>query len=60
MERLETAGVNETVTNIARDCGYRYTSNFSTDFQREYGVAPSAVMRAARGRDNRTATDGNQ
>jgi AraC-like DNA-binding protein len=52
MEKLETANDDETVTNIARDCGYRYTSNFSTDFQREYGVSPSVVLRASRGRGN--------
>lgn len=45
LERLEDAGAGDTVTRIARDCGYRFTSNFSTDFQREFGVLPSKVLR---------------
>lgn len=50
MERLQTADEDDTVTDIARDCGYRYTSNFSTDFQRQFGVSPSVVLRASRGK----------
>lgn len=47
MQRLQTADVQDSVTRIARDCGYRHASNFSADFQREFGVRPSAVLRAA-------------
>jgi len=49
MEKLQTAGHQDTITNIARDCGYAYTSSFSTDFHREFGVTPSVVLRASRG-----------
>lgn len=48
MEKLQTADWDDTVTTIARDCGYRFTSNFSTDFQREFGVKPSTVLRSSR------------
>lgn len=48
MEKLQTADWDDTVTSIGRDCGYRFTSNFSSDFQREFGVAPSVVLRASR------------
>ena len=49
MERLQTADDQDTVTNIARDFGYAYTSNFTTDFHREFGVTPSIVLRSSRG-----------
>jgi len=49
MEKLQTADWNDKVTSIGRDCGYRFTSNFSSDFHREFGVAPSVVLRASRG-----------
>jgi AraC-like DNA-binding protein len=52
MERLENAGDGDTVTKIARECGYRFTSSFSTDFQKEFGVAPSAVLRGSWMRGN--------
>ncbi|MEB3165322.1 MAG: AraC family transcriptional regulator [Cyanobacteriota bacterium] len=48
MEKLRAADPDDTVTRIARDSGYRFTSNFSTDFQRQFGIRPSAVLRAAR------------
>jgi AraC-like DNA-binding protein len=48
MEKLQTADPNDTVTTIARDMGYRYTSTFSCDFQREFGVSPSVVLRSSR------------
>lgn len=47
MERLQTARPGDTVTRIARDCGYRHLSNFSADFQRQFGVNPSAVLRGS-------------
>jgi AraC-like DNA-binding protein len=49
MEKLQTADHDDTVTKVARACGYRFISNFTTDFQREFGVAPSVVLRASRG-----------
>lgn len=48
MEKLQSASWDDSVTSIARNCGYRYTSNFSSDFHREFGVAPSVVLRASR------------
>ena len=48
MEKLQTADLDQTVTTIARDMGYRYTSNFTCDFKREFGVSPSVVLRASR------------
>jgi AraC-like DNA-binding protein len=54
MEKLQTADLDDTVTTIARDTGYRYTSNFTNDFQREFGVKPSVVLRSSRsGKGNR-------
>lgn len=49
MERLQMAKDGDTVTYISRECGYAYTSNFTTDFHREFGVTPSVVLRASRG-----------
>ena len=49
MEKLQTADDDATVTSIGRDCGYRFTSNFTTDFHRQFGVTPSTVLRASRG-----------
>lgn len=49
MEKLQTAEGKVTVTSVARDCGYRHTSNFSTDFHREFGVKPSTVLRSSGG-----------
>ena len=59
MEKLQTADLDDTVTTIARDMGYRYTSNFTNDFQRAFGVKPSAVLRSSRGGGGRKhVTDG--
>lgn len=49
MEKLQTADLDDTVTTIARDMGYLYTSNFTNDFQRAFGVKPSVVLRSSRG-----------
>ena len=49
MQKLQTAESHETVTSISRHCGYRFLSNFTTDFQRQFGVSPSTVLRASRG-----------
>jgi AraC-like DNA-binding protein len=48
MEKLQTADQDDTVTTIARDMGYRYISNFTYDFHREFGVNPSVVLRSTR------------
>ena len=48
MERMREGRVSDTVTRIARDCGYRYVSNFTTDFQKAFGVNPSVVLRTSR------------
>lgn len=48
MNKLQEGSWDDSVTSIARNCGYRFTSNFSTDFLREYGVSPSVVLRASR------------
>lgn len=53
MEKLQTADWDDTVTSISRDCGYRFTSNFSSDFHREFGVTPSVVLRASRQREKK-------
>lgn len=47
MERLQTADCGDSITRIARDCGYRHLSNFSADFYREFAVRPSQVLRAS-------------
>lgn len=49
MEKLQKGSWDDSVARIARDCGYRFTSNFSSDFHREFGVSPSVVLRASRG-----------
>jgi AraC-like DNA-binding protein len=49
MEKLQTADPDDTATTIARDMGYRYTSNYSYDLQREFGVTPTVVLRSSRG-----------
>lgn len=48
MERMREARAGDTVARIARDCGYRHVSNFSTDFYKAFGVNPSVVLRASR------------
>lgn len=50
-EMLETTDVS--VTEIAFDVGYEYSSNFTTAFRRHFGITPKAArdaMRHARGR----------
>ena len=53
IEKLQAADFGDTVTGIARECGYLYTSNFTVDFQREFGVNPSAVLKRSRQRGRR-------
>jgi AraC-like DNA-binding protein len=48
MEQLQLATDDTTVTSIARGCGYHDASSFSNDFQRRFGVCPSAVLRSSR------------
>lgn len=47
MQKLQSAGPGDTVTCIARDCGYRHLPNFSNDFRCEFGINPSQVLRGA-------------
>lgn len=48
MEKLQAADAEISVSRIARDGGYRSLSNFSSDFQREFGELPSSVLRRSR------------
>lgn len=48
MEKLQTGATNDTVAGIARECGYRHTSHFTSDFQREFDTKPSIILRASR------------
>ena len=48
MEKLQTADIGDTVASIARACGYRHTSHFTSDFQHAFGTKPSIVLRASR------------
>lgn len=48
LQKLHAAGWDDSITSIARACGYRHLANFSSDFQRQFGLAPSALLRAAR------------
>jgi len=48
MERLQSGDDAISVTLVARDCGYRSLPSFTTDFRRQYGLNPSAVLRASR------------
>lgn len=48
MERMREGRAGDTVTRVARESGYRYVSNFTTDFQKTFGVNPSVVLRASR------------
>ena len=47
MEKLQAAADGATVMSIGRECGYRFGSNFTADFYREFGVNPSAILRAS-------------
>ncbi|MEB3271515.1 MAG: helix-turn-helix transcriptional regulator [Synechococcus sp.] len=50
LQKLQTAAPGDSVTRIARDCGYRSSSRFSADFRQQYGRAPAILLRAARQR----------
>ncbi len=45
-ELLETT--DRSITEIAFDVGYEYSSNFATAFKRHYGITPKAARDAAR------------
>ena len=47
MQRLQGAGPGDSVTRIARICGYRHLAHFSRDFQGAFGVPPSQLLRTA-------------
>lgn len=46
--RLSAPRDGDTVQAVARECGYRSTSQFSADFQRFHGRRPSELLRLAR------------
>jgi AraC-like DNA-binding protein len=48
MEQLSKPQSGDTVMRIARECGYRHASNFSVDFQKQFGSRPSDVLRLSR------------
>jgi len=43
--QLEHAHPDDSVCGIARRCGYRSPSHFSTDFQRRFHCKPSELLR---------------
>ena len=47
-QRLERPKPNDTVGNIARECGYRSLGLFSVDFQQRFHVKPSQLLRESR------------
>ena len=46
LQRLSRAGAADSVTTIARECGYLNLASFSRDFSRVYGRRPSEILRA--------------
>ena len=46
LERLSRATAADSVTTIARECGYLNLASFSRDFSRLYGRRPSEILRA--------------
>jgi AraC-like DNA-binding protein len=49
MEHLQQEGPAASIQAVALACGYRQTSQFSTDFKRRFGLSPSQVKRASLG-----------
>lgn len=49
LEQLTQADGNDSVSTIARRCGYLSLSSFSRDFSKAYGRTPSEVLHANRG-----------
>jgi AraC-like DNA-binding protein len=49
MEHLQQEGPAASIQAVALACGYRQTSQFSTDFKRRFGLSPSQVKRATLG-----------
>ena len=41
-------GSEESITEIAFEVGYEYSSNFTTAFKRHFGITPKAARQAAR------------
>ena len=48
MARLQRGEPSDSVTGIARECGYTNSQQFSKAFQKRFGITPSAVLRRAR------------
>lgn len=55
LQKLQSALPGDTVTRIARDCGYRHISNFTTDFRKQYGRHPSSLLRTSRSQQQQKA-----
>lgn len=47
LQRLQTPKSGDSVATVACSCGYRSQSRFRIDFERTYGLKPSAVLRGA-------------
>ena len=41
-------GTEDSITEIAFDVGYEYSSNFTTAFKRHFGITPKAARQAVR------------
>jgi len=50
LEQLSRADVGDSVSSIARRCGYLSLTSFSRDFSRVYGRKPSEILRASQER----------
>jgi AraC-like DNA-binding protein len=50
LDQLSRANVGDSVSSIARLCGYLSLTSFSRDFSRVYGRKPSEILRASRER----------
>jgi len=46
--RLSLAAIGETVSGIAKACGYRSMSLFSIEFQQRFHIRPSELLRQGR------------
>jgi AraC family transcriptional activator of mtrCDE len=53
LEQLSRADAGDSVSSIARRCGYLSLTSFSRDFSRVYGRKPSEILRASQQRAQR-------
>jgi AraC-like DNA-binding protein len=49
LARLSCGSATDSVSSVARDCGYLSLASFSRDFNRAYGRKPSEILRANQG-----------